>query len=123
MINKLKAAMADFLLQHPGRSVADLKVAIFGLTFKPDIDDLRESPALAIAAQLCRELKASPLLVEPNIKAIPAALSGCELLSIEQAIDKADICLILVAHKQFKGADFSTIPEQFVIDVVASGRS
>lgn len=122
VINKVKAAMADFLLQNPARAAADLKVAIFGLTFKPDIDDLRESPSLAIAEQLASELKTRPLLVEPNIKSAPKSLAACELISAEKAIELADISLILVAHKQFRKLDFSCIPAGFVIDVVASSR-
>jgi UDP-N-acetyl-D-mannosaminuronic acid dehydrogenase len=122
VINKVKAAMADFFLQNSARTAADIKVAIFGLTFKPDIDDLRESPSLAIAEQLANELKTPPLLVEPNIKSAPKSLAGCELISAEHAIEQADICLILVAHKHFRELDFSVIPARFVIDVVASGR-
>jgi UDP-N-acetyl-D-mannosaminuronic acid dehydrogenase len=122
VINKVKAAMADFLLQNPERSAADLKVAIFGLTFKADIDDLRESPSLAIAQQLSRELYTPLLLIEPNIKTAPESLNGCELLPAEQAVARADICLILVAHKQFRQLDFSALPSYCVVDVVASGR-
>jgi len=123
VINKVKATLAEFLLQNPDRSAADVKIAIFGLTFKPDIDDLRESPSLVIAQQLHRELKKPPLLVEPNIKAAPESLAGCDLLAAEMAVTKADICLILVGHKQFRELDFSALPAYCLIDVVASGRS
>lgn len=123
VINKVKATLADFLLRNPDRSAADVKVAIFGLTFKADIDDLRESPSVAIAQQLHRELKTPPLLVEPNIKEAPESLKGCQLTSAEHAATNADICLILVAHRQFRELDFSARPDYCVINVVASGRS
>jgi UDP-N-acetyl-D-mannosaminuronic acid dehydrogenase len=122
VIDKVKAAMADFLLQNTARTAADVRIAIFGLTFKPDIDDLRESPSLAIAEQLAADLKFPPILVEPNIKTIPPALATCELMTAQRAIECADICVILVAHKQFREQNFSSVPTRFLIDVVASSR-
>jgi UDP-N-acetyl-D-mannosaminuronic acid dehydrogenase len=122
VIEKVKAAIVDFLLQNPARTAADVRIAIFGLTFKPDIDDLRESPALAIAEKLAEDLKLPPILVEPNIKSVPAALATCELMMAERAIELADLCVILVAHKQFRIQNFSRIPARFRIDIVASTR-
>jgi UDP-N-acetyl-D-mannosaminuronic acid dehydrogenase len=71
-------------------------LAVYGLAFKPDIDDLRESPAL----EVCRVLNDSEfrtIAVEPNI----SELEGIELVSFNQAIQKADVHIILVAHKEF----------------------
>lgn len=123
VIEKVKSAIGDFLVKNPGRTASDVSVAVFGLAFKPDIDDLRESPSLAIAEQLHVELPQPLLLVEPNIQEVPGSLEGCSLVTAEAAIDKADICVILVAHKQFRGLDYSTIAPGCVIDVVASGRA
>lgn len=123
VIEKVKSALGDFLVKNPGRTASDVSVAVFGLAFKPDIDDLRESPSLAIAEQLHEELPQPLLLVEPNIQEVPGALEGCSLVTAEAAIDKADICVILVAHKQFRGLDYSAIAPGCVIDVVASGRA
>lgn len=123
VIEKVKSALGDFLVTNPGRTASDVSVAVFGLAFKPDIDDLRESPSLAIAEQLHKELPQPLLLVEPNIQGVPGSLEGCSLVTAEAAIDKADICVILVAHKQFRGLDYSAIAPGCVIDVVASGRA
>ena len=123
VIEKVKSALGDFLVKNPGRTASDVSVAVFGLAFKPDIDDLRESPSLAIAEQLHGELPQPLLLVEPNIQEVPGSLEGCSLVTAEAAIDKADICVILVAHKQFRGLDYSAIAPGCVIDVVASGRA
>tara|TARA_B100002003_G_scaffold223508_1_gene228076 strand:- start:20043 stop:21320 length:1278 start_codon:yes stop_codon:yes gene_type:complete len=123
VIEKVKSALGDFLVKNPGRTASDVSVAVFGLAFKPDIDDLRESPSLAIAEQLHKELPQPLLLVEPNIQEVPGSLEGCSLVTAEAAIDKADICVILVAHKQFRGLDYSAIAPGCVIDVVASGRA
>lgn len=123
VIEKVKSALGDFLVKNPGRTASDVSVAVFGLAFKPDIDDLRESPSLAIAEQLHVELPQPLLLVEPNIQEVPGSLEGCSLVTSEAAIDQADICVILVAHKQFRGLDYSAIAPGCVIDVVASGRA
>lgn len=122
VIEKVKAAVGDFLLKNPGRTAKDVTVALFGLAFKPDIDDLRESPSLAIAKQLRAELAGPMLVVEPNIHEVPKALKGCVLVAPEPGVAQADICVVLVGHKQFRGLDFSAKPAECVIDVVASGR-
>ena len=70
-----------------------------GLAFKPDIDDLRESPALLVAETLLNDKAMDVLLVEPNLDAHPQY----ELLDCNLAIEKADIVVYLVAHKEFRG--------------------
>jgi UDP-N-acetyl-D-mannosaminuronic acid dehydrogenase len=79
------------------------RVACMGLAFKPDIDDLRESPALFIA----RRLKADGLhvmAVEPNID----THKEFEIVDYKEALQKADITTFLVAHKEFKELDVKT---------------
>jgi UDP-N-acetyl-D-mannosaminuronic acid dehydrogenase len=73
------------------------KVACMGLAFKPDIDDLRESPALSITKQLMHD-GFDIMAVEPNIK----SYEGLNLVSYQDALNKADILIFLVAHKEFK---------------------
>ena len=123
VIDKVKAKIGDFLLRHPDRTARDVTVALFGLAFKADIDDLRESPSLAIAQRLRDELAGRVVVVEPNIGAIPALLTGCDLMEPDAGVAEADICVVLVGHKQFVGLDFSAKSEEFVIDVVASRRA
>lgn len=74
------------------------KVACMGLAFKPDIDDLRESPALSITKRLVNE-GLDVLAVEPNIK----SYDGLNLVDYRDAVIEADIVIFLVAHKEFKG--------------------
>lgn len=84
------------------------EVVCLGAAFKPDIDDLRESPAIQIILKLQAkgfEVK----VVEPNIEELPAKLQGkCELLSFEalEADQGKPLIAILVAHREFKGAEF-----------------
>lgn len=75
------------------------KIAILGLAFKPDIDDLRASPAIKIAAKLTRESFAEWMVVEPNIPSHPQF----ELTPYKEAIAKADVIVVLVKHSRFKG--------------------
>lgn len=88
------------------------KIACLGLAYKPDIDDLRESPALEIA----RALKASGdvrlLVVEPNIQKHP----DFELCDVDFAIREADIVLFLVAHREFRRISPAQLSERVVVD-------
>jgi len=77
------------------------KVACLGLAFKPDIDDLRESPAIEVVEKLLSE-KIDCMVVEPNIESHP----HFTLVSLEEAIEKADIFILLVGHKSFKKITF-----------------
>jgi UDP-N-acetyl-D-mannosaminuronic acid dehydrogenase len=72
-------------------------VACMGLAFKPDIDDLRESPAKYIASRIISEAQAEVLVVEPNIQAHKAF----NLTPYQDAYKKADIVVWLVRHKEF----------------------
>ncbi len=99
VIEKIKNAALKFENEN-GRKA---KVACMGLAFKPDIDDLRESPALYIA----RRLKADGLeilAVEPNIE----NHKEFEIVDYKEALDQADIVTFLVAHKEFKNLDIKT---------------
>ncbi len=83
----------------------DITIAVFGLAFKPDIDDLRESPSLDIAAELAAHHAGRVLAVEPHIESLPDRLasSGLSLVDADAAFAQADIAVLLVDHKAFKG--------------------
>ena len=92
---KVKTAKLQFQLKH-GRKAS---VAIMGLAFKPNIDDLRESPAKYIAQRILQDSHDDTyFIVEPNIKENEVF----KLSSIEVAIEKADIIVYLIAHNEFK---------------------
>jgi len=93
-IEKIKNAAFEFEKEKNRKA----KVACMGLTFKPDIDDLRESPALHITKRLVNE-GIDVLAVEPNIK----SYDGLNLVNYQDAVTDADIIVFLVAHKEFKG--------------------
>lgn len=85
-----------------GQGIAKPTVALLGLAFKPDIDDLRESPAVNIAQTMLDANNATILLVEPNIQALPEKLDTGTLVPLDTAVEKADVLVILVAHSEFK---------------------
>lgn len=92
-------------------------IACFGLAFKANIDDLRESPSVEIARALAGLNLGRVLAVEPNIQELPVNLLGAlELVSVDTALETADICVVLVDHRQFVGLETKIKPVQFVID-------
>ena len=113
VVNKVKLALADFLQANPDKTAKDVTIACYGLAFKPDIDDLRESPALKIAQTIATLHSGVTLGVEPNISSLPKGINGIELTDYELALEKADINLLLVDHIEFKN---SITPKSNVID-------
>ena len=99
VINKVKLAIAEFLQANPDKTAREVTVACYGLAFKPDIDDLRESPALSITQAIKNMHKGNVIAVEPNIKFMPESLSNIELSSMLNI--HADIKVLLVKHKEF----------------------
>jgi UDP-N-acetyl-D-mannosaminuronic acid dehydrogenase len=92
-------------------------VACLGLSFKPDIDDLRESPAVEICQKLAACGRYEILMVEPNIARLPNNLMGnAELLDAEVAIERADIVLLLVDHRPFRSIPVELLSNKYLID-------
>ncbi len=92
---KVQTARLAFELKH-GRKPS---IALMGLAFKPDIDDLRESPAKYIAQKVLQNANNEEyFIVEPNI----VAHKVFKLTGYKEAYEKADIVAFLVAHKEFK---------------------
>ena len=103
VIEKFKLAVAEFLQANPEKTAREVTIACFGLAFKPDIDDLRESPALAITQQIAASHPGPVLAVEPNIEELPGTLAGkLTLCSMEQGLAETDVIVLLVDHKEFK---------------------
>lgn len=103
VLDQIKISLADYLQSNPGKTAADVTIACFGLAFKADIDDLRESPALEIAANLSKSHPGAVLAVEPNIRDLPASLNErAKLVDMDTALQQANIGVLLVAHTAFK---------------------
>jgi UDP-N-acetyl-D-mannosaminuronic acid dehydrogenase len=92
VIEKIKAEVAGFLMANSDRTIGDITIACCGLAFKPDIDDLRESPSALIAQQIAQLHPGRVLAVEPNITKIPEQWeTRLVLSSLDDAMREADV--------------------------------
>jgi len=111
VVDKVLAAIEDR---------ASPTIACLGLAYKPDIDDLRESPAIEVVKQLRARTDARMVVVEPNVRTLPTQLADCdvELIGLEQALDLASTVVLLVSHSEFLALDVDTFAGIAVIDTV-----
>lgn len=94
-------------------------VACLGIAYKPDVDDLRESPAIRIVEELVKEADSHIIIVEPNITELPSNLaekSNVELADLASAVERSDIIVVLVGHKPFLSIRQRDIEQKVVID-------
>ncbi|MCW0308444.1 UDP-N-acetyl-D-mannosamine dehydrogenase [Pantoea ananatis] len=116
VLDQVKKALADCLMQT-GKRASDLTIACFGLAFKPNIDDLRESPAMEVANLIADWHQGRTWVTEPHIQQIPDILATqATLVSTEQALQEADILVMLVDHHAFRRVDAAQITQQWVVD-------
>ncbi|MBS1204776.1 MAG: wecC [Proteobacteria bacterium] len=116
VLNQVKATVADCLTDS-GKRASEIKIACFGLAFKPNIDDLRESPAMEIAGDIAQWHSGQTLVVEPNIHQLPAVLgSHVSLVNTADALAQADVLVLLVDHNEFKAVESSRITQRYMVD-------
>ena len=96
----------------------DPVIGCLGLTYKPDIDDLRESPALSIAHRLTAMKIGKVIVCEPNVTTV----DGLDLQPLDTLLDKADILVALVGHRQFKRIPMGRLEEKIVLDTCGVWR-
>jgi len=116
VLGNVKQEIERFLAAHPGRQESDVTIACFGLAFKPDIDDLRESPALDIVSAITSAHNCRVIVVEPNISALPASLDKGELRTPQDALARSQIVVMLVNHKPFLALKQELFEGKVVID-------
>lgn len=114
VIEKIKSAVAA----HAKQTGKMPLVAVLGLAFKPDIDDLRESPALSITQALSTQLDTQLLIVEPHIESLPQSLALHKKVDLDAAIEQADIMAVLVKHRDFVELPKTARAHPLVIDFV-----
>lgn len=94
-------------------------IACLGLSFKADIDDLRESPALKIVEALAKGETGELLVVEPNIDELPNILKGnLRKVDLSEALSQADIILLLVGHREFRKIELGKLNRYVTIDTI-----
>ena len=115
----------------PHRVVADVRsavsaltnpvVACYGVTYKADVDDVRESPALDVV-QACAGIDGCEVLVcEPNLSELPGSLAGhknVRMVDLNEANARADVCVFLVGHASFKHVDPAVFDGKAVVDPI-----
>ena len=114
-------AKPEFVCARVRERAAALKqpvIACLGLSYKADVDDLRESPAIEIVRRLAAERVGELLVVEPHIAALPAELAeqGLALHDFDAALARANLVLLLVDHMSFLQVDRDLLKDKFVID-------
>jgi len=111
VIEKVKRAVGSINKPDP-------VIACLGLSFKADIDDLRESPAVGITKAIIDHNLGKVLVVEPNVEKLPDSLNGkaVELVELDEALSQVDILVVLVDHKEFLGLAKMDLSDKIIID-------
>ena len=114
ILDKLNQAILEM-----GTKISEISITCLGLSFKPNIDDLRQSPALEIAKKISLMSFKKLYLVEPNIFIMPNCFeddNDIELVSLEFAVNSSDIVVLLVDHNEFNQIDLDLLSDKYVID-------
>ena len=119
---KVNDGKPEWVVEKVKTAIEEIKnpvIACLGLSFKPDIDDLRESPAVEIVKSLAKLGVGKLLVCEPNIERLPDRLSklpDLEFVSMDRAVEDAQLILVLVKHKAFSNLKLSHTHEGKLID-------
>lgn len=113
VLEKVKQLLVEYTIAKDCKP-SEVTIACLGLAFKPDIDDLRESPALMITQQISSWHRGSVLAVEPNIQSL--SLDNIELVDLNDALAQADILVLLVDHTPFKKVSLEQISQRYIMD-------
>lgn len=111
-INDAKADWVVERVQERAERFRAPLIACLGLAYKPDVDDLRESPALHITRALASAHGERVMAVEPNIAQHP----DFQLFSLDEALERADIVVALVSHREFKEIPAERLLTKVLID-------
>lgn len=105
-------------IEKKARSLVDPVIACFGLAYKADVDDLRESPAVEIVTALAQRNIGRILVVEPHISELPAGLrsGNVTLMDFDMALAQTNLAVLLVDHSAFMHVDRDVLKDKFVID-------
>lgn len=117
-------AKPHWVVEQVKAKAAGLKapvIACLGLAYKPDVDDLRESPSIEVVKGL---LGAGRILVaEPFVAALPEGLEAAELMDVAAAVEAADIVVILTGHEVFRNLGRGELDRKIVFDTCGLFRA
>lgn len=118
-VNDVKPHYVADQVLSAASTVTDPVIACLGLAFKPDIDDLRESPAMEVVQLLAGHRTGQVIVAEPHIEHLPPSLAkfdNIELVSAEDAVKRANIIVMLVSHQAFYAINRAQLEGKQVID-------
>ena len=113
----------NFVVEKVTRAAAAIEqpvIGCLGLAYKPDVDDLRESPSLEIAREIARRELGSTLVCEPYVS--PSEFGEFPLVSLDHVLDKANILVLLTDHSEFRELDRSRLKGKTLIDTRGAWR-
>lgn len=110
---KIISAVNNSIIQYQYNDPSDVTIAIFGITFKPNIDDIRESPSLEIARRLMNNHPGRTLVVDPFVTDLQIR-SEFRFVDVQEALLSADVLVLLVDHEKFRDVELNA--NQIVID-------
>ena len=125
---EINQSKPDYVLRKIEEAIGDdetRSVACLGLSFKPNVDDLRNSPALDIVRKLAEKHGGRIIAVEPFISEPPDCLhdTGARFMDALSALDQSDIVVLLVDHRQFGMIDVSQLSSKTIIDTKGLWRN
>mgnify|MGYP001244692927 CR=1 FL=1 len=111
MVNDSKPDFVIEKIKEATKSLQNPTIACLGLAFKANVDDLRESPAVKIVKELSAIYDQTIYVAEPHIEELPKDLLelNVQLVKTEDAIEKADVVVLLVDHDYFKVIDWTEL--------------
>ncbi len=112
--------VAHQIIQHAGRFKHPV-VGCFGATYKPDVEDLRESPSLEVIKLVAAESDIRVVVCDPMIKGLPeelACINRVSFASIDETCNQADIAALLVGHRQFRKMNSNRFLNKIVVDAI-----
>ncbi len=118
LINDAKPGHVVQKVRERAAALKQPVIACLGLSYKKDVDDLRESPAVEIVRRLAEAKVGELLVVEPHVSRLPPELAdrGLVLHDFDQALERANLVLLLVDHMSFMQVDRAVLKDKFVID-------
>jgi UDP-N-acetyl-D-mannosaminuronic acid dehydrogenase len=114
--DRIQQKVAQAVLQRNCRP-SEITIACFGLAFKADVGDLRESPAVKIVSKVCAWHQGQVLIVEPNIASLPDGFGdNSRLVDSDTALQKADLLVMLTDHQPFKAITRESLIHYQIVD-------
>lgn len=98
VVDNIKSLVEHKRDKYPAKVI---EIALMGLSFKPDVSDLRNSPALEIAEILLKDKTLAVKIIEPNINSLPLALADAELLNLDSILERDIPTFVLTSHSIF----------------------